>query len=163
MINLFFTQKIMKKIDSKFISMFSDPDYFFLLSPSNQNLYNDLRISFSENHLHCSSQSTLSIFVSSIHLVQDFVHRYDENDSKRALVCGLFWKSGYYLICTKSLSKLLSRSKSSINSLFSSLGYSTFKIDQNFLSINIPLLKNEKGNQLKKWVMKKNEKNVVAN
>jgi hypothetical protein len=98
------------------------PLYWSLLSDADKLTYANVRAALSssacKHRRHHSSEINLDI-LSTLH---SFIMRGDADDWKRALVCGVCWLPGAVAINTRQLRLLLSRCKSSINSMFQNIG-----------------------------------------
>jgi hypothetical protein len=93
--------------------------------------------------------------------LQTFIMRNDPDDWKRGLVCGICWVRGAIAINIRQLKILLARCKSSVNSMFLNIGYTTVPTDTQYtiaLSEFFPGLKGNFG-ALRRWTIRilKNE------
>jgi hypothetical protein len=101
------------------------PDYWHLLSDLNQKEYRALQHRIDPLSFRTTRAQTplkLHIIITQIH---HFAIRHDSDDWKRCLVCGMVWLGDALAVSTRQMSFLVGRSKSSINSGFQALGYSS--------------------------------------
>ena len=66
----------------------------------------------------------LATFFEHLNLIHRFVVRGDKGDAYRGFVCGIHFGTGFLLINTTRLKRLICRSKSCVNGCFQRLGFS---------------------------------------
>ncbi|MDR2372591.1 MAG: hypothetical protein LBD77_00510 [Bifidobacteriaceae bacterium] len=99
------------------------PKYWELLSREDQVSYAALQREFAEPSRKNRRNRSLQTFGEIIDAVKRFVVRCDNNDWRRALVCGICWFESAVAINTRHLRLLISKCKSSINGSLQLLGY----------------------------------------
>jgi hypothetical protein len=109
-----------------FISMSNGfPEYFSLLSESDQSGYFSLRSQISSLTEKLQRGQRVAIFLETIGLIRTWTQRGDSDDWKRCLVCGLFdLPSGVAVNCHQ-LHFLTNKSKSALNGALKMIGYDT--------------------------------------
>jgi hypothetical protein len=103
----------------------SKPAYFDQLSETDQQAYRFLQMSLSAPGCKNRRNKALSTFQDLVDCVHHFVIGTNDDQWKRALVCGICWFGNSIAVNRHQFSILTSKSKSSINGLFQSLGYGT--------------------------------------
>ncbi|OHT10125.1 hypothetical protein TRFO_20648 [Tritrichomonas foetus] len=132
------------------------PKYFEMLSSDDQKSFLELQSRLSSKKLRNNRGQRLSKFSEILHSIQSFVCKGDENDSIRALVCGVAWLPRGIAINTRQLSILIDKCKSSINGSLQRMGYIPVqtKGDQTSeLVEKIPFLKNNFP-ELREWTVR---------
>jgi hypothetical protein len=82
--------------------------------------------------------------------------RNDGDDWKRGLVCGICWLNSGIAVNTRQLRLLLSKCKSSINSMFQSIGFSSIPTTNDYeaaLTAYFPLIKDNFA-ELRRWTIR---------
>lgn len=129
------------------------PLYWELLSELDRATYTRIRVAFASPVCKHRRNSSTKINGEILNSVKSFVIRSDEDDWKRALVCGICWMPDMIAINTRQLRLLLSKCKSSINALFLNLGYTTIPTNNDFATSLVRVFPNLKDNfaELRKW------------
>jgi hypothetical protein len=139
---------------------FAHPTYFNLLSCSDSQDYAVLRASFHVDSGKSRKGERLETFVEGIRKVRNFIERKQEDEWRRALVCGIFFLSDSLSLNIQQLRILMGKCKSSINGSLQQLGYaaqsSSSETEQEFLA-RIPLNFRD-ATELKKWTIRKSVK-----
>jgi hypothetical protein len=101
------------------------PQYWDLLSPSDEQSYAALQQSASNPSRKSRRNRSLQTFGETVDSVKSFVVRVSADDWKRSLVCGICWLSpdGPIGVNTRQLRILIGKCKSSINGSFQLLGF----------------------------------------
>jgi hypothetical protein len=102
-----------------------NPPYFDQLSETDQQKYALLRTAISAPTCRNRRNKARSTFQDVVDWIHTFVTGAADDQWKRSLVCGICWFDNSIAINRYQFSILTSRSKSSINGLFQSLGYGT--------------------------------------
>jgi hypothetical protein len=139
---------------------FADPTNINLLSYSDSQDYALLRASFQVDSGKSRKGERLETFLEGIKRVRNFIERTQEDEWRRALVCGIFFLSDSLSLNIQQLRILMGKCKSSINGSLQQLGYaaqsSGADTEQEFLA-RIPLNFRD-SNELKKWTIRKSIK-----
>jgi hypothetical protein len=129
------------------------PRFWSLLDETDKLGYAAMRHALSstacKHRRHQATQINKDIIVA----IRNFVIRHDTEDWKRSLICGICWIPGAIAINTRQLRLLLSKCKSSINSMFLSLGYTAVPTTSDYgtaLAEALPLIKGELA-ELRQW------------
>jgi hypothetical protein len=97
-------------------------------------------------------------FSETLELIRLFVMRNDKDDAVRGVLCGVYWLPDSIAVHIRQLSRLLSRSKSSINGSLRQLGF-VVKLGRaasgRILTAVLPIL-NGRTAELRKWTIRKN-------
>lgn len=129
------------------------PLFWELLNDIDRDSYVRMRIALSSPACKHRRHHSVEINGEILNSVRNFVVRGDGDDWKRALVCGICWMPEAVAVNTRQLRLLLSKCKSSINTLFQNLGYSTIPASSEFTGSLVrvfPLLKDNFA-ELRKW------------
>jgi hypothetical protein len=132
------------------------PKYIEMLTPSDQEQYNDLRSTLSSQMCRNRRGKRVEGFAEMLSSIQGFCIRHDDDDWKRCLVCGVCWLPNGIAINNRQLSILIDKCKSSINGSLQKMGYSTLQSrneSAESLSNAIPRLKNN-FNELREWTVR---------
>jgi hypothetical protein len=132
------------------------PKYFDVLTPSDQERYNELRATLSSQMCRNRRGKRLEGFSDMLASIRAFCIRRNEDDWKRCLVCGVCWLPNGIAINNRQLSILIDKCKSSINGSLQKMGYSTLQSrneSSSSLCEMIPLLKNN-FNELREWTVR---------
>jgi hypothetical protein len=141
------------------------PKFFNLLSLPNCQEYSILRVHFHESCGRSRKGERLDIFNDRLATIRRFVERHDDDDWKRALVCGVFFLPDSLALNIQQLRVLVGKCKSSINGSLQQLGYRAvppgLEAEQQFLT-RIPQQCRDL-TDLKKWTVRKTaaEKNAT--
>jgi hypothetical protein len=79
-------------------------------------------------------------FAKHLEMIHSFVCRGDGYDALRGIACGLEFGAGSFLINTRSLKKLMCRSKSCLNGCFQRLGYTVCRPSRDLPSLFAEIL-----------------------
>lgn len=130
------------------------PLFWELLNEIDRDAYVRMRIALSSPACKHRRHHSVEINGEILNSVRNFVVRGDGDDWKRALVCGICWMPDAVAVNTRQLRLLLSKCKSSINTLFQNLGYSTGQHTSSEFTSSLvrifPLLKDNFA-ELRKW------------
>lgn len=132
------------------------PSYWNLLSYEDKINYLTLQKKFSTSDLKSKRNKSNSAFIETLDILKKFIIRNDQNDLKRALVCGIVWLKNGIAINTHQLSLLINKCKSSINGSFQSLGYGTIPTGcgtSNELITIFPFMRTNFA-ELRQWTMR---------
>jgi hypothetical protein len=98
------------------------------LSENDRLVYYRLKDEFALPRWRAPRHGAAQTFHKMLQTLKQFVMKNDEEDAQRAAVVGIIWTETGVVINASRLSEVLSRSKSSINGSFHSLGYGTLPI-----------------------------------
>jgi hypothetical protein len=132
------------------------PNYWTLLDDTDKIAYFAMRQALSSSACKHRRHHANEINQDILNTIRGFVMRNDSDDWKRALVCGICWLNTAIAINTRQLRLLLSKCKSSINSMFQALGYSAVPTTSEFgtaLAGAFPLIKDNFG-ELRQWTIR---------
>jgi hypothetical protein len=132
------------------------PKFYDLLSLDDQELYNQLRSTFSSEFHRNRRGRRLADFRDMISSIRAFCIRNREDDWKRCLVCGVCWLPNGIAFNNRQLCVLSDKCKSSINGVLHQLGYSSTqsKLESHeSLGEAMPILKNS-FNELVEWTVR---------
>jgi hypothetical protein len=132
------------------------PKYWDLLSSEDQTRYTYLQRELSAPSRKNRRNRSLATFAELIAAVQQFVVRNDEDDWKRALVCGVCWLDRTIGVNTRQLRILISKCKSSINGSFQSLGFGFVSTGSDCMAAIVgyfPVLKSN-FTELRQWTLR---------
>jgi hypothetical protein len=132
------------------------PKFYELLSPADQEQYNEIRSTLSSQMCRNRRGKRLEGFSDILASIRSFCIRHNDDDWKRCLVCGVCWLANGIAINNRQLSLLIDKCKSSINGSFQKMGYSTLQSrneSSGSLCDCIPLLKNN-FNELREWTVR---------
>jgi hypothetical protein len=132
------------------------PKYWEQLSFRDQAAYTALQQEFAAPSRKNRRNRSLQTFGEIIDAVKRFVIQHDEDDWKRALVCGICWSDSTIGLNTRQLRLLISKCKSSINGCFQLLGYGIMASggDCNTEIVKIlPILK-DNFTELRQWTLR---------
>ena len=121
------------------------PKYWELLSTCDQESYGYLQKTLSSPACKNRRNHSNETFSDILDTIKKFVIRNDENDWKRALVCGVGWIENGIAVNTRQLRLLIAKCKSSINGSFQALGYGSVPTSAETASALVklfPFLKN---------------------
>lgn len=113
-----------------------------LLPLGERSEYQDLIDSISADVQQTRRHSALEEFVKHIRRVHKFIARGNTNDSLRGIVCGVEFGTGFILVNTDRLKKVLFRSKSCMNGCFQKLGYDVMRPSHDIVRLFMQLLPN---------------------
>jgi hypothetical protein len=132
------------------------PSYWELLTEVDKGNYLTMRQALSSSACkHCRNH-TQEMNHEVIGTIQAFVMRNDGDDWKRGLVCGICWLNSAIAVNTRQLRMLISRCKSSINSMFQHIGFSTVPTTNEYataLANFFPLIKDNFA-ELRQWTIR---------
>jgi hypothetical protein len=134
----------------------NSPDYWALLSPSDQLEYKQLKKAIEPLCLRASRDQLPLKFQIMVGQIQRFVIRRTDEDWKRSLVCGILWIEDAIAVSTRQLSILMGKCKSSINCGFQSIGYGTVTMSSTHaaeLSRAFPTLGRSSG-EIRQWTIR---------
>ena len=132
------------------------PNFFDLLSESDQKDYYELRNSFTAPNCRNRRGKRLETFTETLDSIKSYAVRHQSDDWKRCLVCGVCWLDNSIAINIRQLTILVNKCKSSINGSLHKMGYfsSTSHSDtNNALVTAIPLL-NGNFPELRQWTIR---------
>lgn len=98
-----------------------------------------------------------SLFSEIINKIRKYVVRDDKMDDSRSLVCGIVWMGDTIAINTRQLMCAINKCKSSINSGFQAIGYSTVSMDPTSASNlvkHFPFMKDNL-NETRQWTLRR--------
>lgn len=132
---------------------FEMPAYWDLLNELDRDHYTRIRMAFASPVCKHRRNHSTKINGEIINTVKSFVVRNDDDDWKRALVCGICWMPDMIAVNTRQLRILLSKCKSSINALFLNLGYTTMQTNNDYATSLVRVFPNLKDNfaELRRW------------
>jgi hypothetical protein len=132
------------------------PTYWELLNEPDKANYLNMRQALSSSACkHCRNH-TQEMNQEIIGTIQAFVMRNDGDDWKRGLVCGICWLNSAIAVNTRQLRILISRCKSSINSMFQHIGFSTVPTTTDYataLATYFPIIKDNFA-ELRQWTIR---------
>jgi hypothetical protein len=134
----------------------SHPKYYDLLSPSDQEQYDELRATLSSQMCRNRRGKRLEGFSDMLSSIRVFCMRHNDDDWKRSLVCGVCWLPNGIAVNNRQLSILIDKCKSSMNGSLQKMGYTTLQArneSNSALCDTIPLLKNN-FNELREWTVR---------
>jgi hypothetical protein len=105
------------------MSSLGRPKFFHLLSVPNCQEYLVLRAHFHDSCGKSRKGERLDVFNDRLATIRRFVERQDDDDWKRALVCGVFFLPDGLALNIQQLRMLIGKCKSSINGSLQQLGY----------------------------------------
>jgi hypothetical protein len=132
------------------------PSYWALLDDVDKVSYLAMRQALSSSACKHRRHHATEINRDVLATIRSFVMRNNAEDWKRALVCGICWLPGAIAINTRQLRQLLSKCKSSINSMFQSLGYTAVPTTTDYgsaLAGAFPLIKDNFA-ELRQWTIR---------
>lgn len=144
---------------------YETPDYFYMLTETDQAEYRDLQILLSSPSNRYSRNKKVETIKESIEKVKVFIHKKDkENDWKRSLVCGLILlnknknlNEECISINIRQLKILIGKSKSTINCSLAQMGFVTCPTkgdDQTLLLNTMPYFEG-KYFEMRQWTIRK--------
>ena len=107
----------------------TEPQYYDLLSSSDKENLKALKKDINSIVIKSGRAKFCSIFEKIVDKIHEFVVRGDSSDNIRSLVCGIIWMDDIIAINTRQLILTINKCKSSINSGFQAIGYTTDKMD----------------------------------
>jgi hypothetical protein len=132
------------------------PSYWDLLSDTDKANYLTMRQALSSSACkHCRNHSA-AMNQEIIGSIQSFVMRNDGDDWKRGLVCGICWLNSAIAVNTRQLRLLVSKCKSSINSMFQNIGFATIPTTNDYataIATFFPLIKDNFA-ELRQWTIR---------
>ena len=134
-----------------------EPLHWDLLDENDKKEYKTLQRDLSSTTCRNIRNQRLDQFKDILELIKIYINRYDENDWKRSLVCGICWLNDGIAINTMQFSGLLGKCKSSINGSLQMLGYKPFPCSSSQnkeLLDKIPYLK-QNPSDIKQWTLRK--------
>lgn len=132
------------------------PMYWDLLNDRDKMSYLRMRQALSSSACKHRRHHSNEINQDIIATLHNFVMRGDGDDWRRALVCGICWIHGAIAINTRQLRLLLSKCKSSINTMFQNIGYTTAPATSDYggaISAFFPQIK-DNFSELRQWTMR---------
>ena len=129
------------------------PQYWGMLSRNDQEEYIKLRNTLNTTCAQRNRGHRVETFDAVLEAIRRFIERGNEDDWKRALVCGFCWMDRVVAINTRQLRFLVSKCKSSINGSLQKLGYITTlspSDSRKMLVEKIPFLDGNY-NELRQW------------
>lgn len=111
----------MPTISSEFLTIC--PNHFELLTDADKREYQKIRTEIQPYTIRTTKEKASLNFKYIILRLGEFINRGEEDDWKRALVCGIAWLENAFAISTRQLQYLFGKCKSSINAGFQSIGY----------------------------------------
>ncbi|EAY06285.1 hypothetical protein TVAG_475190 [Trichomonas vaginalis G3] len=133
------------------------PMYINHLSEIDREAYmklkNDINLAISTN----GRTKFCSLFSEIINKIRKYVVQNDTNDDFRSLVCGIIWMGDTIAINTRQLMCAINKCKSSINSGFQAIGYSTVSMDPTSASNlvrHFPFMKDNL-NETRQWTLRR--------
>lgn len=111
----------MPTISSEFLTMC--PNHFELLTDADKREYQKIRTEIQPYTIRTTKEKAALNFKYIMLRLGEFINRGEEDDWKRALVCGIAWLESAFAISTRQLQYLFGKCKSSINAGFQSIGY----------------------------------------
>lgn len=132
------------------------PLFWEVLSEVDKERFNRMRSALASPACKHRRHHTAQINNDILSAIKSFVVRNDQDDWRRALVCGIYWMPDGIAINTRQLRILLSKCKSSINALFQNLGYTTTPASSEFASALVRIFPMLKDNfpELRKWTQR---------
>ena len=110
--------------------MATEPQYYDLLCDSDKESLKNLQKDISDIVIKSGKAKFCDIFERIIGLIHDFVVKGNDADNLRSLVCGIIWmEDDIIAINTRQLILIINKCKSSVNSGFQAIGYSTVQMD----------------------------------
>ena len=134
-----------------------EPLHWDLLDENDKKEYKTLQRDLSSTTCRNIRNQRLDQFKDMLELIKIYINRFDENDWKRSLVCGICWLNEGIAINTMQFSGLLGKCKSSINGSLQMLGYKPFPCSSSQnkeLLDKIPYLKQNPA-EIKQWTLRK--------
>jgi len=101
------------------------PMYWNLISGDDQRRYTQMRHTLSSSACKHRRNHAREMTQDVVMTIRAFVIQGNDDDWKRALVCGICWLAHGVALNTQQLRLLLSRCKSSVNAMFQSIGFVT--------------------------------------
>jgi hypothetical protein len=132
------------------------PSYWALLDETDKLAYTTMRQGLSSSACKHRRHHATEINKDILATIHGFVMRNDNENWKRALVCGICWLPDAIAINTRQLRLLLSKCKSSINSMFQSLGFTAVPTTTDYgsaLAAAFPLIKDNFA-ELRQWTIR---------
>jgi len=132
------------------------PQYWELLNDADKIAYKFLRQTLASPSCKNRRNRSVQTFSDIIAGIKAYVIRGNDDDAKRALVCGVCWLDSSIAINTRQLRLILSKCKSSINGSFQQLGYGTIPTGADSASSLIrifPFLENNFA-ELRQWTVR---------
>lgn len=132
------------------------PNHWEMLSEDEKRDYQSLQKSVSSSANRNRRNKSAETFNEMLISIKNYVMRDDGGETRRALVCGLFWVTCFVVVNTKQICVLTGRSKSSINSSFQALGYQSPPDCVDTTNIIINCFSNFKNNynELRQWTVR---------
>lgn len=140
------------------------PKHWNLLTKADQEHYIYLQKNLSSPACKNRRNHSKETFGNILSTIKKFVQRNDENDWKRALVCGVGWIDNVIAVNTRQLRLLIAKCKSSINGSFQALGYGAVptSTDTNGTLTNLfPTLKNDFA-ELRQWSVRQESSKTIG-
>ena len=135
-----------------------NPRYWDLLSLEDKSSYEVMRGALSSPSCKNRRNKSLETFTEIIETIHSYVVRNDNDDWKRALVCGVCWLGkDAVAINTRQLRLLIAKCKSSINGSFQQMGYCTLPAGTESASSLIkyfPFLR-DNFSELRQWTVRR--------
>jgi hypothetical protein len=132
------------------------PQHWDLLSSEDQIRYTSLQQELSAPSRRNRRNRSLATFGEVIGAIRQFVVRNDENDWKRAIVCGICWLDVTIGVNTRQLRLLIAKCKSSINGSFQSLGFGFVSTGSDCMAAIVQYFPVLKSNfvELRQWTLR---------
>ena len=134
-----------------------EPSHWELLNDNDKKEYKELQKELSSNICRNIRNQRLDTFKEMLELIRVYVLKYDSDDWKRCLVCGICWLKEGIAINTMQFSLLLGKCKSSVNGSFQRLGYKPSPCstsNNNELFEKIPYLR-QHISDIRQWTLRK--------
>jgi hypothetical protein len=110
------------------VQKMTQPAFFESLGASDQLAYNRLRALCSSSSFKNRRNHSLVAFESMLDCIRSFVVGTDEDQQKRARVCGICWFDNSIAVNINQFRILTKKGKSTINGLFQSLKYGLVRL-----------------------------------
>ena len=141
----------------------TEPQYYDLLSSSDKENLKALKKDINSIVIKSGRAKFCSIFEKIVDKIHEFVVRGDSSDNIRSLVCGIIWMDDIIAINTRQLILTINKCKSSINSGFQAIGYTTVQMDPKTavtLVKRFPFMK-ENFCETRQWTLRKLSKSKL--
>ena len=140
------------------------PMFWNLMNETDKVSYMNMRHALSSSACKHRRHHSNEINQEIVATIRAFVMRGDQQDWKRALVCGICWLNGAIAINTRQLRILLAKCKSSINAMFQNIGFATVPTTTDYagaLATFFPLIKDNYA-ELRKWTIRFSKGSMVS-
>ena len=140
-------------------SKFQVPQFWWLLNEQDCYGYQNLRLKIiSLNHnLSRDQKNSFDVFQQILGMIQNFVMRGDNFDTRRGLVCGIYWLKDSLLINNHQFQCLVMKCKSSINGSLQKITYISCasRMDSSSMVVKVFPILLEYKNEIRKWTMRR--------